>query len=182
MSRKVAVLLSTLALATGCGESTDSAADGGVDAGPATPKLFINEVMPSNATACADEAGKFGDWIELFNAGSADIDLNGWFISDDATAPTKRKFGTGLVVKAGGYLLLWADDTSAGAANHLSFKLSAEGEAVVLSNPQQVVVDQMTWTNATENVSLARLPDGTGAFASCTKSTCGKANGATCAP
>ena len=37
---------------------------------PAFPLLWINEVMPSNASVRADNAGEFDPWIELFNAGT----------------------------------------------------------------------------------------------------------------
>jgi len=49
--------------------------------------IIINEFMASNDAAFPDENGEFDDWIELFNVGVQPIDIGGWHISDDLTAP-----------------------------------------------------------------------------------------------
>ncbi|MDZ7332890.1 MAG: CotH kinase family protein [candidate division KSB1 bacterium] len=54
--------------------------------------LVINEVMASNGATIRDEDGDTPDWIELYNRGQQPIDLNGFGLSDDATAPYKWTF------------------------------------------------------------------------------------------
>jgi len=55
-------------------------------------KLFINEVMPSNATTVADEDGDNSDWIELYNADTSIISLKNFGLSDDESALFKWTF------------------------------------------------------------------------------------------
>jgi len=51
--------------------------------------LLINEIMAANTRTLTDEDGDFPDWIELFNAGQAALDLNNYALSDDAANPLK---------------------------------------------------------------------------------------------
>ncbi|MBX3156409.1 MAG: lamin tail domain-containing protein [Deltaproteobacteria bacterium] len=152
----------------------------GTDAAPiAAGVLVINEIMPSNTTACADPFGEFDDWIELYNAGDVDLDLGGYYVTDDLRQPTKVILPAGLIVPAHGWKLLWADDQVQGL-DHLSFKLDAKGEDFAIAAPDGTQLDMITFGASTTDVSLARFPDGTGAFAACATSTCGAANGPAC--
>ncbi len=166
---------------TGTPESGGGPSTGG--SGGDTPPaggVVINELMPSNQTTVADEGGAFPDWIELFNGTDADIDVGGWYIGDDAADPLKASLAAGLVVPAGGVLMLWADgDTDEGSA-HLPFKLSAGGESVVLSLSDGTLVDSVEYADASGDTSYARLPNGTGQFAWCTSATPGALNGDSC--
>jgi len=156
-----------------------SACDGGtVTDDPRAEHLRINEVMPANAASCLDGAGEADDWLELFNASDAGMDLTGITITDDRTTPDKFALD-GLTVPAGGVLLLWADDTVAQGTDHLPFKLSAAAEEVLLFIGD-VVVDEVIWTGALDDVSQARFPDGSGDVALCALSSCGVVNGAAC--
>ena len=86
------------------GGDTDSDTDSG-----AWSTVLINEFMPSNQSTITDEAGAYPDWIELYNPGSRDVDLGGWFMSDDLENPDKSVLSDELSIPAGGFLLLWAD-------------------------------------------------------------------------
>jgi hypothetical protein len=145
---------------------------------PRADVLRINELMASNDTTCADEAGEFDDWIELINMGAGDVSLDGITITDDRATPDKASLD-GLTILAGGILLLRADGTPAQGATHLPFRLSAAGEELLLFIGD-AIVDEVTWTSATTDVSLARFPDGTGDFVTCAQVSCGADNGASC--
>jgi hypothetical protein len=145
---------------------------------PLRGTLFINEVMPKNDTACPDEAEAFKDWIEIYNAGSSNVDLSGLAISDNPDKLDKVLLPDGLTVPAGGVLLLWADGDG-GAPDRLPFKLSATAETLTLSDAELRIIDEVNWENAAGDVSLARFPDG-GELTLCPRSTCGVLNGATC--
>lgn len=159
------------------GEALDAAS--AVDAA-AEVHLFINEVAPSNLASCTDEAGEADDWIELYNAGTADVVLDGYALGETIDDPFSGVLSGGLTIPAGGTLLFWADNDTDQGSNHLPFKLSAEGESVVLFSPTRVVLDQVTWTNAQSDVVYARIPDGSGDFRECASSSCGALNGASC--
>ena len=51
--------------------------------------VYISEFMASNQDTLDDEDGESSDWIELFNSGSTPVDLDGWYLSDDAARLTK---------------------------------------------------------------------------------------------
>jgi hypothetical protein len=142
--------------------------------------IRVNEVLPSNHAGCADAAGERNDWVELYNTGTADVDLGGYALTDDTASPRKSVLPSGLTIGAGGALLLWADGTPDQGSTHLSFKLGSKGEEVVLYDPDGREVDRFAWTDAYTDVSFARVPDGTGAFVRCASPTCGALNGAGC--
>ncbi len=52
-------------------------------------QVVINEVQITNDVTYADEDGDYEDWFELFNSGSAALDLGGYGLSDDLDEPMK---------------------------------------------------------------------------------------------
>lgn len=146
----------------------------------ADQSLVINEFMASNSSTLQDESGAFPDWIELHNPTSADIPLGGYALSDDPGEAGRQPLDPDTVVPAGGYTVLFADgDLDEGPA-HLDFRLSAGGESVVLSlwdGVQADVVDQVSFGPQTTDVSMARVPDGTGEWELDSTPTPGAENG-----
>ncbi len=133
---------------------------------PVTPTvagLAINEFMADNKVI-QDPSGEFDDWIELHNTTGKSIDLGGLYLSDNLSQPAKWQFPAGTTIAAGGYLIVWADEQADQAGLHASFKLSASGEAIVLSDMQMRVIDSVTFGAQTANLSMARRPNGRGAF------------------
>jgi len=137
--------------------------------------VVINEFAASN-TLILDPAGEAEDWIELFNATAADIDLGGMYLSDDPAAVTKWQFPAGTVIGAGAYLIVWADEDEGQAGLHAGFKLGASGEQILFSDAQAVLLDAVTFGAQTANLTMARIPNGTGDFAQGTP-THGRHNG-----
>ena len=50
--------------------------------------VVINEYLASNDACCTDENGDYDDFIELYNGGSASVDVGGMYITDDLADPT----------------------------------------------------------------------------------------------
>ena len=46
--------------------------------------IVINEIMSSNTTTIYDEEGDASDWIELYNNGANQVNLVGYYLSDDS--------------------------------------------------------------------------------------------------
>jgi hypothetical protein len=157
------------------GATDDSGAD---DTGTPSdvPAVVINEFMASNATIIADDEGGFADWIELYNGGDAAVDLSGWFITDDLASPEKHVLGA-ITIPAGGYVLLWADDDILDGDDHLSFKLSGDGEDLALYTPEGAAADELTYQAQTTDQSAARFPDGGETWAITDAPTPGASNG-----
>ncbi len=131
---------------------------------PAANGLVINEIMASNSETMADQDGEFEDWIELYNNGSASIDLEGYYLSDNINNLTKWEFPTGTAIAAGGYVTVWADEDGMQEGLHANFKLSASAESVYLVSPVGELIDQINYSDLKEDVGLGRNPNGTGDF------------------
>jgi hypothetical protein len=123
--------------------------------------IFINEIMPSNSVTICDEDGDYPDWIELYNGSSLPVDLNGYMISDDEDEPDKWVFPS-VVVGPHGYLLIFASGKNrlSGPYLHTNFKIKASGEPVLLSDPAEVLLDQVNAGQIDPDVSYGRKPDG----------------------
>ena len=129
------------------------------------PPLFINEFMADNATTLQDpdEMGEFPDWIELYNAGPASIDLGGKYLTDDLNDPTKFRIPDGLSVPAGGFVLFYADSDPGQGPLHTNFRLSRLGESIGLFDTDTTgnqLIDAHTFGPQIVDVSERRYPGG----------------------
>lgn len=125
---------------TGWAAQLDSAASS-----TALTNVVINEFLAANMSTngLLDEDAALSDWIELYNRGSAAVNLAGWSLTDAAGQPDKWVLpATNL--SAGGYLVVFAsgkDRRVPGANLHTSFALASGGEYLGLYNadfPAQV--------------------------------------------
>lgn len=106
-------------------------------------QVVISEFMASNGQTLADEDGDFSDWIELYNTGSVTVNLDGWYLTDNASQLTKWRLPA-VNLPAKGILLVFASSKNravAGAELHTSFSLSAGGEYLALIRPDGVTVE-----------------------------------------
>src|ERR1041384_7897371 len=105
-------------------------------------QVIINEFQASNSLTLADQDGDYSDWIELYNSGDEAVDLQGWYLTDNASELTKWQFPKlSLAPKA--YLLVFAsgkDRNIAGAELHTNFSLDADGESLALIKPDGTTV------------------------------------------
>ncbi len=57
------------------------------------PNLKINEFLALNSSCCPDNSSgtaEFDDWIEIYNAGTTPVDINGYYLSDNNGNPRRR--------------------------------------------------------------------------------------------
>ncbi|MBQ4434529.1 MAG: lamin tail domain-containing protein [Clostridia bacterium] len=130
----------------------------------------INEVMASNGETIDDSKGKSCDWIELWNASDDDIDLSGLNLSDGKKNLAKFTFPEGVTLAKGAYMIIFCSDyeqvetlDGGNVEIHVPFKLSADGEKVVISY-QDVILDIVRFDQQTKDVSYALKDDGTWAY------------------
>lgn len=126
-------------------------------------ELVINEFMADNKTTVADQDGEYDDWIELYNNGTTDINLAGYYLSDDAAEPDKWEFPD-TVIMAGDYLIIWADKDDTQTGLHADIKLSASGEVILLSDNNLNVLDEINFLQQKPDTTTGRYPNGTGNF------------------
>lgn len=128
--------------------------------------LFINEFMASNDFAFEGPQGDYPDWIEVYNGGMEPVMLGGYYMADDLTDPTSRyqipsTYPDSVTVAPGEHILFYANDDSAWSVLNLNFKLSGGGEQVGLWDPEQVVLDSITYGDQITDTSYGRYQDGT---------------------
>lgn len=132
--------------------------------------VVINELMASNTKSLADPQGENDDWIELHNVSDYAVDLSGMYLSDNQNNPRKWQFPDDTQIGPGEYLIVWADeDGNAAPGLHANFKLSKNGEMVMLVDTDQRgnrVLDVIEFRDQREDVALGRVPNGTGDFKS----------------
>lgn len=140
--------------------------------------VYINEFMASNATTLRGADGTYPDWIELYNSTGQDVDLSGYGVSDNLSQPMKYQLPEGTTIPAGGYLLILCSGNQGliDGELHAPFSLRAYEEDVVFSDPNGKILDSYSYTRQEEDVSMARTPDGTGAFGACSQPSPGFAN------
>ena len=108
----------------------------------------IAEVMSSSSRFGPDENGVCHDYVLLRTASGAGADLSGWYLSDTPQLPRKWRFPDGASIPAGGTLLVHCSGlnrTENMEHLHTNFKLSSEGEQVLLSSPEGRLMDQVTF-------------------------------------
>lgn len=105
--------------------------------------ILITEFMASNGknfvtTVNGLEADP--DWVELYNAGPVDIDLGGWYLTDDLNVLNKWQFPS-VVLESGRYLVVFASGQAATpyvdalGYLHTTFSLNADGEDIAVVHP-----------------------------------------------
>jgi len=122
--------------------------------------------MASNdsLSGISDAEGGYPDWIELHNLDDATINLAGYMVSDNYTIIDKFVFPAGSFIEANGYVIIWADKDLEDEGYHADFRLQAEGERIILSDPNGEYLDSIGFGQQETNVALARIPNGTGDF------------------
>ena len=120
--------------------------------------VVINEVMAGNTRTLAAEDGQYYDYIELANTSGADVDISGWYLSDDAADNMAWRIPEGTVVPANGYLLFYASGQD--TLLHTNFRLSAEGEAAVLTNDKGQIVSIADYDILDADQAYSRRADG----------------------
>ncbi|MEU8004893.1 lamin tail domain-containing protein [Catellatospora sp. NPDC049111] len=130
---------------------------------PGTP-VSAQEAASVRINEIESNGGSPGDWVELVNTGSADVDVSGWTVKDnDDTHAFVLPAGT--LLAAGGYLAVDVDPV---------FGLGAADSARLFA-AHGTLVDSHSWTSHA-STTYGRCPDGSGAFATTTTSTRAAAN------
>ncbi|MBR4621361.1 MAG: CotH kinase family protein [Salinivirgaceae bacterium] len=145
----------------------------------ANAQIVINEYC-ANSTSFLDEYGDSNDWIELLNTSSADVNLDGWHLSDKADNLTKWTFPA-VTIKAGEYLKIFASskdlkEVAAGKFLHTNFNISSDGEAFFLSDASGKIIHQTDSIAVPNDVSRGLSPDGNGSWVFFAEPTPGAAN------
>lgn len=128
----------------------------------ADSSVVINELMAKNETTVTNEQGDYSDWLELYNNSDSQVDLSGYFLTDEDIRLDRWAFPQGTTIGPRQTLIVWLDDEEELGGMHANFKLSADGEWVYLVTPQMQFADAVRFEDAPEDQSYYRSPNGTG--------------------
>ncbi|WP_217277646.1 lamin tail domain-containing protein [Corallococcus exiguus] len=125
------------------------------------PRVIINELL---ANEPALPGGTAHEFVELYNTGTAPLDLSGWTLWD-ALNP-QHVFAAGTVLQPGRPLVVFGGpagfpagtpDTVAASSGSLS--LNNTSDSVQLKRPDGGVVDRVEYFSTVDAVSINRSPD-----------------------
>ena len=126
-------------------------------------KLIINEAMVKNKRTIADEDGEFSDWIELYNNTDKDINIKGYYLSDNPQKALKWQFPD-ITIEAREYMIVFVSGKdkveSDGRTCHTNFRLSAKGDFVILSSNSVRSIDSLDIPTLGSDFSYGRVQDG----------------------
>ena len=128
------------------------------------PSLFINEVLPLNASVNQDNANDFDPWIEIYNPSTDPVDLSGVYLSDVYPGPIPGSPSWGISELCGGcWLLIWADSEPGEGPPppHTDFSLNPAGGFVGLFAADDSLIDYVNYPALAADHSYGRFPDGT---------------------
>jgi hypothetical protein len=154
-------------------DDTDDTDD--TDGAQLWPRVVINELMaaPVEAWFDPDAPGcpEADDWVELYNADAAPVDLSGWRLVEGSDA-----LALSGVLEPGAWLLITADGEPAQGPMHAPFRLSADGESLRLLRPDGSQADAVSWRVQAEDRAWGRDGDGAAAWATLPEPSPGTAN------
>ena len=123
--------------------------------------LVINEVMPSNIDMFLDPSMNYGSWIELYNGTDQDINLAGFFLTDNVSGSERYSLGTdSRIVKAGKYLTLWFGHKDDYCPQQIEYSLDCDGGVISLLDATGDTVSTVTYPQMPARISWARITDG----------------------
>ena len=118
--------------------------------------LVITEVVASNTEGLKDQFGNRPDWIEIFNPGDSAVELEGWYLTDQASELTKWQFPAATIAPHELKVVFASGDsiTDPDSPLHTNFKLNADGEYVALVEPDgETIASSVAFSEQLENIA-----------------------------
>ncbi len=113
--------------------------------------IIINEILPNTPVGIRDEEGEY---IEIFNQNSFEVDLTGWQIEDIIGRTTAYTFSEGTKISPGGFLVFYRPFTK--------ITLNNDGDGLNLIQPDGKIIDSVNYEKAPRGQSYNRTSSGWG--------------------
>jgi hypothetical protein len=134
---------------------------------PTYDPLWLNELQASNTAGALDNMGEREPWIELYNAGTNNLDLSAYYLANNYnTNLTQWQFPPGTILAPGEFRVVWADGETGetdGTNAHTSFRLNAGSGSVALVRlvgGQPQITDYLNYTNLPAGWAYGDFPNG----------------------
>lgn len=125
--------------------------------------IYVNEFL---ADSYEDEPEN--EWIEIYNNRSSSFDISGWFLDDSEGGSSMYEIPQGTIIESKGILLFYGNETG--------IQLNNNADSVRILDSAGYVVDSISYESAQENISIARMPDGSDSWVNLSIPTPGSLN------
>jgi hypothetical protein len=116
--------------------------------------------MASNAGSVMSPATNFDSWIELYNPSDQQVNLAGYYLSNDKDSLNMWRMPDKMgVVPAKGFKVVWLGSNHI-KANQAPFKLDCDGGEIFLSDQTGNLITSMEYPQALSRTAYARTTDG----------------------
>lgn len=144
--------------------------------------LRISEILTGNTESLRGPYATCCDWVELYNASDAPVELSGWYLTDDADELRKGALPAETLAPGEYYVVFLSKDPTNLLSGYpiLPFGLSSDGDRLYLTHEESgecVIVDSAVIPALPANISYGR-PAGESGFAALSAVSPGQANGA----
>ena len=109
--------------------------------------IIFNEIMPSPKGSDAEN-----EWIEIFNQNNFEVDLFGWKIKDSMGTTKTYIFSEGIKINPIDFLVVYRPETK--------IILNNDNDSLTLLNPDDVIIDIVSYEKAIREESYNRTDDG----------------------
>lgn len=126
---------------------------------PCNP-IVLNEYCVANVGGYPDVFGNHTDWVELYNNHTQEINLSGYYLSNDPNNLKKWKFPAGTLIGIGSYKLIWmtGKDIVKSGEIHTNFTIEqCKKQTLLLSSPTGVIMDKVTINPSRAGQSWGRI-------------------------
>ncbi|MBN2506876.1 MAG: lamin tail domain-containing protein [Verrucomicrobia bacterium] len=133
---------------------------------PPFPPLWLNEVQPLPTHGFLDAFGEADPWIELYNAGTNLVSLDGLHLADNYTNALQWPFPPGTTLQPSEFKIVVCDgqpEQSTPGELHAPFRLPPGTGTVALARSIETrvqLVDYLNYTAVPANASYGDVPDG----------------------
>ena len=114
-------------------------------------KLYITEIMANNKSTIKDSDNEYSDYIEIYNDYEHEINLKGYYLSDETTSSKKWSFPN-IIIKSKEYLIVYASNKDKCDISirecHTNFKLGSKGETVTLLDNNGLIISKIKYPDS----------------------------------
>lgn len=112
--------------------------------GDFSDEISITEIFPNPKGKDEDK-----EWIEIYNASNENVNLGNWKLDDDIKGSKPYVLPDTLSIKAGEFFVISSKNS------HL--RLGNKGDKARLFDPENILIDEVKWTESKENMSYAKV-------------------------
>jgi gliding motility-associated-like protein len=122
--------------------------------------IVLNEYSATNYSGVVDNYGNQSDWVELYNAHTSSVTLNGYWLSNDKNNLKKWAFPSTFTMTSGAYKAVWLSgkNRTVGTDFHANFTIDqCKNQWLILSTSQGVIRDSIFIQKTMANHTRGRV-------------------------